>query len=150
MSRTGEWALRRSASGREGSPSKSMTNQSRPARSTWPRCRSPWMRWAGGPESQVDSAAKAARRPGTKGCSAGTQCAAAVSRSVIAAAVRPFSPGAPTGKAEASARCTSPIARPSSCACTVNSSPAASAFRDSVQPSEAPCRNGWSTPSVAP
>ncbi len=149
MSRTGECGLRRSASGRDGSPSKSITNHSRPARSTWPRCRSPWMRCAGGPESQVLSAPKAVRRPGTNGRSAGTQCAAASSRSVMPAAVRAFSCRVSQGNAEASARWTSAVARPNWCASAVKSAPEASAWSASAQPSVASRRKGWSTPSVA-
>ena len=46
-SRTGGCGRRRSASGRDGSPSKSISDHSPAgARRHCPRCRSPWMRWA--------------------------------------------------------------------------------------------------------
>ncbi|MDZ7733584.1 MAG: hypothetical protein U5R31_11270 [Acidimicrobiia bacterium] len=43
-SRSGERLMRRSLVDLDGSPSKSMITKSRPARSTWPRWRSPWIR----------------------------------------------------------------------------------------------------------
>ncbi len=154
MSRTGGWGLRRSGSGRAGSPSKSISDQkpSRP-RSVWPRWRSPCTRWAAqppAPSPKAVTASKAARSPGTYGTSAGTAWAAASRRRTIAAASwsvwERCRDG--VGRAAASAVWTSAVARPRAWASPVKSSPVARERRASCQPSCAPRRNGWSTPSV--
>ena len=63
--------------------------------------------------NQAQTPGPSAATPGTYGWSAGTKGAAFSRPSVIAAALRPFSPRPREGKADASARCTSAVARPS-------------------------------------
>ncbi len=154
-SRAGGAGLRRSGSGRAGSPSKSISDQNPSGeRSVCPRWRSPCTRCWAQPLPRTPrsvTASNAARSPGTYGTRAGTARAASSSRRVIpATSCRVWVPrSAGVGSAAASAVCTSAVARPSASASGRKSRPAASAARASRHPSRAPCRNGWSTPRVS-
>ena len=84
-SRQAESGSRRSASGFAGSPSKSTSFHPSDVRRVWPRCRSPWTRWAS--SVALLTRANTASRDDLWSASAGTTPSAAASRCRIAAAV---------------------------------------------------------------
>ena len=110
------WGARRSATGRAGSPSKS-TIQTRPSRSSsWPRCRSPWIRASGG----AGAAASPARAAASSGAAARSSAAASGGRSAgarsasaaAAASQAATSAGVAVSPAAASTRCRPATAAP--------------------------------------
>ena len=107
----------RSASGRAGSPSKSMSRQPMLVRSVWPRCRSPWMRCtrtgAVAPAHRVEAprarAVAVGRAPAPSARPRSKRCA---NRSASAGSSS-AGPTAPLGSRRAMPSCTCRVAAPS-------------------------------------
>ena len=160
-------AASRAAAGARGRPSARPRSRGAPSaatvRSTWPRCRSPWMRCSGdlgrgvGERVEDARAARRRRRP-SSGTIGERRVEPRVHRLRRARAGRPAVARLP--KASARSACTSAAAAPSRCASPAKSPPTSSACRSasanrsrtlalaSSQPSVAVVRNSCSIASA--
>ena len=146
-SRAGRSGRRRSASGRSGSPSKSIaTRAPSGVMSTCPRWKSPWIRCSAGHRIAPRSP-RAAVNGSANSASSGASAAAAAYREVSDSRMRSCaSSGAATEpNAKASWACSRAVSRPSARAVSEKSAPARHCSRATRQASRAPVRKVCAT-----